>query len=138
MGQLAPAASALPGYGTSALPWTSEPSLANPYLIKIEPHQDSCDGRAGTQGWGAVVVQGAFSWNGTFDSLIAYVSPRMNALGWEGPPGKITRNDAQTWRKRLTNGKLAVAGLSATQIGQSPAWEFVAQAPPIGKVASGC
>ena len=50
MKQIAPAALAIPGYGTSALPVVTEPTPSHPYLIMSEPRQDSCDGMAGTQG----------------------------------------------------------------------------------------
>jgi hypothetical protein len=57
MGQIAPAASSIPGHGTSGLPRVTEPSMTHPCLILSEPRQDSCDGMAGTQGWTEVTVR---------------------------------------------------------------------------------
>jgi hypothetical protein len=133
--QLVPADSALPGYGTPSLPWRTEPSLSQPYLIKTEPFGDSCDGRPGTQGWSDVVVQAGFSWSGTSDALIASVGSRLTALGWQQAfaPSAIEAG----WRKRLDNGSTAGAMLNLDPTGP-PGWEFVATAPPLGKAPSGC
>lgn len=133
MAQLVPAASALPGYGTSSLPWASEPSLNAAYLVKMEPHQDSCDGMAGTQGWSPVVVQGGFEWLAAPQSLLAQVGVRMAALQWTPTTSLPTEAD---WSKRLANGSRAVASLGL-QAGTSW-WEFVVQGPPAGKASTGC
>ncbi len=141
MDQLVPTVSALPGYGTSALPWVSQipQSMVAPYAIKLEPHQDSCDGRPGTQGWSQVVVQSGFRWKGSFHALISFMHARLSDLGWtavhesrpQDPPG-------QSWTKTLTNGSRA--NLNVTQEGgpTSSTWQLDAIANPIGKAASGC
>lgn len=133
LNQLAPAASALPGYGTSSLPWSSQPSLSQPYLIKSEPRGDSCDGGAGTQGWSQVVVQGSFRWTGSHDALFVKVGSGLEVLGWHRTP--TSGQDEAIWKKRLDNGSTATAVLSPLG---DPEWEFVALAPPVGKAASGC
>lgn len=135
MNELAPAASALPGYGTSSLPLVNTPSLTQPYLIKSEPKQDSCDGRAGTQGWGQVVVQAGFAWTGTPAGLISQVGSHLDALGWNSVSTGTTSSGGVSWSKQLTNGSTATAMLTPEQ---APNWEFVALAPPIGKAVSGC
>ena len=84
MDQLVPTVSALPGYGTSALPWVSQipQSLGASYAIKIEPFQSSCDGRPGTQGWTKVVVQAGFRWKGSLGALVTFMHGRLAELGW--------------------------------------------------------
>ena len=134
LSQLAPAASALPGYGTPDLPWTTQPSLTQPYLIKSEPKRDSCDGRAGTEGWGQVVVQASFRWPGSHSALFVKVGSGLSALGWNQTP--IPGQNEAIWKKSLNNGSAATAMLSLSPLGD-PDWEFVALAPPVGKPA-GC
>ncbi len=135
MDELSPVATALPGYGTSSLPWTSQPSTSRPYLIKIEPHQDSCDGRAGTQGWSEVVVQGSFRWAGSNEALFARVDSGLSALGWNRT--RIPGTTEAMWKKRLANGSVATTELTPSPLG-NPTWEFVAIAPPAGRAATGC
>jgi hypothetical protein len=135
LNQLVPAASALPGYGTSSLPWVSNPSLTQAYLIKSEPKQDSCDGRPGTEGWGQAVVQAGIAWAGTTVELISQVGDRLAALGWHRLSTSTTGSGGVSWAKQLSNGSTASASLDPEQ---GTDWEFVAIAPPVGKAASGC
>ena len=139
LGQLVPAASALPGYSTPSLPWASTPSLSHPYIIKSEPRQDSCDGMPGTQGWSQVVVQAEFDWTGTPDGLFSLVGEHLDALQWNRVSIRNPTFSAPEaiWSKRLTNGSTATVMLSLDVVGQ-PHWGFVATAPPVGKAASGC
>lgn len=141
MDQLVPTVSALPGYGTSALPWVSQipQSLVASYAVKLEPFQTSCDGRPGTHGWSQVVVQSRFTWDKSLSGLVSFMQPRLSNLGWhtvhesrpQDPPG-------QSWTKRLTNGSRA--GLNVTQEGgpTSSTWQLDAVANPVGRAASGC
>ena len=141
MNQLVPTVSALPGYGTSALPWVSQipQSLEASYAIKIEPFQSSCDGRPGTQGWTQVVVQAGFRWKGSLDALVSFMHVRLTELGWkvvhetrpQDPPG-------QSWTRRLANGSRG--NLNVTQEGgpTSSKWQLDATANPVGKAGSGC
>jgi hypothetical protein len=135
LNQLTPAASALPGYGTTSLPWSSQPSTSAPYLIKSEPRTDSCDGIAGTQGWSQVVVQGSFRWDGSHEALFARVDSGLSALGWNRR--QIPSTYQAMWTKRLHNGTIASAMLNLSALGD-PNWEFVALAQPAGRAASGC
>ena len=135
LNQLVPAASALPGYGTSSLPWASQPNTSRPYLTKTEPDRDSCDGRAGTQGWSQVVVQGSFRWAGSHRALFDKVDSGLSAIGWRQTT--IADQNEAIWKKRLDNGSTATAMLDLSPLG-SPDWEFVALAPPVGKPATGC
>lgn len=135
LNQLVPAASALPGYGTSSLPWVSNPSLSRAYVIKSEPRRDSCDGRAGTQGWGQAVVQAGFAWTGTTAELISQVGGHLAAIGWHRVSTGTTSSGGVSWAKQLTNGSIASVSLAPEQ---TPNWELVAVAPPVGKAASGC
>ncbi|MHB1208928.1 MAG: hypothetical protein ACYC1I_04385 [Acidimicrobiales bacterium] len=138
MNQLVPTVSALPGYATSAIPWVSQipQSLETPFAIKIEPRQDSCDGRPGTQGWSQVVVQSRFQWRGNLAALISFMQVRLTRLGWtlvpqsrpQDPPG-------QSWTKTLRNGSRAY--LNVTREG-SPTWQLDATAKPVGTAVRGC
>ena len=133
--QLSPAASALPGYGTPRLPWSSQPSTSQPYLIASEPTRDSCDGLAGTEGWSQVVVQGSFDWAGSNSVLFETVGLRLGSFGWYRMP--IPGTDEAMWKKPLDNASTATATLTLSPLGP-PHWEFVALAPPAGRAASGC
>ena len=140
LNQLAAAATALPGYGTPRLPWVSALGTANglndSYVIKMEPHTDSCDGIAATQGWSDVVLQAGFHWRGTSSSLFLYVDRRLEAMGWHRVPIKRGGNSQAMWWLTLKSGKQARASLD--RVTPKYPWEFVATAPPIGKIASGC
>jgi hypothetical protein len=135
LNQLTPAASALPGYGTTNLSWSAQPSISGPYLIKSEPRMDSCDGMAGTQGWSQVVVQGSFRWDGSHEVLLAKVSSGLGAPGWHLT--QIPGDSQAMWKKRLENGTIASAMLNLSPLGD-PNWEFDALAPPAGRAVSGC
>jgi hypothetical protein len=136
LSQLAPAASALPGYGTPALPWSSQPSVSQPFLIKSEPHRDSCDGMSGTGGWSEVVVQGAFRWSGTHEVLFDQVGSRLTALGWRRVTIP-TASDEAVWKRKLDSKSTATAMLNVSPTGD-PNWEFDVTAPPAGNPATGC
>ncbi|MHB1088190.1 MAG: hypothetical protein ACYC19_05435 [Acidimicrobiales bacterium] len=138
MNQLTPTVSALPGYGTSAVPWVSQipQSLKSSFAIKLEPHQDSCDGRPGTQGWSQVVVESRFRWSRSIGALISFMRTRLTQLGWTAVPQSRPQDPpGQSWTKTLSNGSRA--DLNVTQEG-SPTWQLVATAKPVGKPASGC
>ena len=122
---------------SAALPWVREipQSLDASYIIKGEPHQSSCDGMAGTQGWTQVVVEGSFHWVGSNEALFGSVDSRLGALGWHRTPIPVT-NEAM-WKKHLENGTIATATLDSSALGY-PNWDFTALAPPAGKAASGC
>jgi hypothetical protein len=141
LNQLVPAATALPDYGTPRLPWVSAIGMSaigpnGSYVIKMEPHTDSCDGVASTRGWSDVTLQAGFHWRGTPSSLFLYVDRRLGAIGWHRVPLNRGSDPQAMWWLLLKNGKEARASLFLA----SPKypWEFVATAPPIGRAASGC
>ncbi len=141
MDQLTPTVSSLPGFGMAALPWVSRmpQSLAAPYAIKIEAFRDSCDGRAGTQGWSQVVVQAGFTWTKGFSTLISYMAPRLTKVGWslvEHPRPSIP--PSQDWTKTLSNGARADLNVQQFQGTPSSHWQLDATTRPVGKAASGC
>jgi len=141
LAQLTPTVSVLPGYGTSTLPWVNQipPALDAAYIIKTEPRQDSCDGRAGTQGWSQVVVQAGFHWKNGLQLFVARVEPQLATLGWTVFPQPPTAYPpTATWTKHLANGGRGF--LDVTQEGgtSSSNWELVATGDPAGKAASGC
>jgi hypothetical protein len=139
MNQLTPATSSLPGYGSDALPWVRAipQSLDASYMIRIEPQQDSCDGRSGTQGWSQVVVQSRFQWNRGLPALITFMQSRLSKLGWSAMPQPlVSYPPSQNWTKTLNNGTRAV--LNVTQEGgtNSSVWQLNAIGAPLGKAAS--
>ncbi len=141
MAQLTSTVTALPGYGTPALPWVNQipPSLNASYIIKMEPHQDSCDGRAGTQGWSQVVVQAGFHWNSGLPLLVAHMDPRLAKLGWKVFPQPSTAYPpTATWAKTLGTGGHGFLGVTQEGGMNSSDWELVATGDPTGKAASGC
>lgn len=137
MDQLTPTVTAVPGYGTSALPWVSQipQSLDASYAIKMEPFQDSCDGRAGTQGWSQVVVQSKFQWSQGLQALADYMGPRLAKFGWtaahqhlsSGPPATLVVQSG-IWTKTLDNGTRAQ--LSIIQEGGTPGSWMPLETPP--------
>ena len=148
MDQLTPTVSALPGYGTTALPWVSQipQSFTASYAIRMEPHQDSCDGIAGTRGWSQVVVQAGFKWTKGLAALVAFMEPRLKQLGWSMmspagiPTGATPTTMVQTnqiWTRTLSNGSSAEVSVDP-QSGSSSMWELVTTGQAIGKRVSGC
>lgn len=139
MQQLTPAASAIPGYGTAALPWVRKVSLDtyNSSIIKTEPYQDSCDGMTGTQGWSQVVVQSRFQWSQDLPALVAYMEPRLAKLGWSAEPQALSSSPPnQNWTKTLTTGTRADLSVTQERGTTSSVWQLVAVGDPIGKAAS--
>jgi hypothetical protein len=141
MDQLAPTVTALPGQDTAALPWVNEipQSLEASYAIKMEPHQDSCDGMAGTEGWSQVVVQSRFQWSRGLPALVAYMEPRLAKLGWVVRPQQQASNPPSlSWTKLLSNGSRADLSVGQEGDSASTVWQLDALGAPIGKGASGC
>lgn len=147
MDQLAPSVSALPGFDTPTIHWVDEipQSLDASYAIKMEPHQDSCDGRAGTRGWSQVAVQAGFRWNHGLEALVRYMDPTMVRMGWTAGPAlktsitpTTTMVSTGTWTKPLRNRTRAFASVTQEEGAGSAVWQFVALGAPIGKAASGC
>jgi len=139
MNQLTPAAAAIPGYGTAALPWVSHlsPDTYNSSIIKMEPRQDSCDGMAGTQGWSPVVVQSRFQWGHDLPALVAYMEPRLAKLGWSITSQSLPSSPPnQNWTKTLTTGTRADLSITQESGTTSSVWQLVALGDPIGKAAS--
>ena len=92
---------------------------------------------AGTQGWTDVTMQAAFTYNQSPGSLSEQMGRRLAVLGWETSPIPHTPQDQMVWTKKLSSGAKATISVQEV-IGSSSACEFVAQAPPAGKAASGC
>lgn len=139
--QLTPTVSALPGYGSAALPWVNQipESMAPTYAVRIEPFQESCDDIAGTQGWSQVVVQAGFKWTKGFSALVSYMDPRLARLGWsavEQPQTSIP--PSQNWFRTLNNESRAIVSVSQDMGAYSSYWQLDATAKPVGKAAGGC
>jgi hypothetical protein len=79
--QLTPTARALPGYGTVALPWTTQPTMNRAFITTYEPKQDSCGGMPGSRGWSQVVLQSWFTWRNSTPELFTHLGSRMAGLG---------------------------------------------------------
>jgi|GEM_PF-2212856 hypothetical protein len=139
MDQLTPTLAALPGDGTPALPTVSQlpTSPDAPYVITMEPHRDSCDGRPGTQGWSQVVVQAGFHWTRGLPQLVARMAPRLAELGWKGVRQPPTSGTA-TWSKPLRTGGDGFLSVSSEGDPSPSFWQFDVTGDAIGKAASGC
>lgn len=126
LAQLTPVISALPE------------NAASSYVWKMEPHQDSCDGMAGTFGWSEVVVQSGFQWKGTSQDLAHSLSQRLFRLGWRtgAPVGIPVGQPEFAWSKTLTNGTEAT--LTVGRAANGSPWQLTAVAPPVGRAAGGC
>lgn len=135
LAQIAPSASALPGYGTPALPLRSHSRTLGAYLVESEPAISSCDGRPGTQGWTTAHVSAMFTWTGSKATLFSAVGSRLASLGWVVVPDVRSSDTEHMWVKTLTDGAQAHAMLTLAPIGT--AWTFTALAPPVGP-AAGC
>lgn len=122
LAQLTPVLSAVPADAHTVHTW------------KTEPRRDSCDGIAGTQGWDPVVVQSDFSWTGSGTALGLQMNERLAAVGWKMAPEGPSYGQP-SWSRTLNNGTRADLSVSFQGPNQ---WELVAQAPPVGKAASGC
>jgi len=141
MAQLTPTLAAVPGYGTPAVPVVQEipQSLDASYVILTEPHQDSCDGRPGTEGWSQVVVQARFRWSQGVAPLVAYMGPRRARSGWTVFPQPPTATPpTATWKKVLSDGGRGFLGVSQEGGAGSTLWQFDATGDPVGTAASGC
>ena len=141
MAQLTPTLTAVPGYGTPAVPLVRDipQALDASYVILSEPRQDSCDGRPGTQGWSQVVLQSRFQWSTGLAPLVAYMGPRLARLGWSVfPQPSWASPPTATWKKSLSDGGRGF--LSVNQEGGEGAttWQFDATGDPVGTAASGC
>ena len=107
------------------------------YVWRMEPRQDSCDGMAGTQGWGQVVVQSGFNWPGSGQALAVEMDGRLTELGWTLSKTGLSYGQP-AWSKTLSNGKTADLSVSSEGSFTGPSsWELVATAPPVGKAAGG-
>jgi hypothetical protein len=98
-----------------------------------EAQLDSCDGVPSTRGWDGPVVQIRFNWNGSTATLLGHANHRLKQLGWKqaAPPSV---GPGAEWTKRLKNG----SGVTASLEGFGGGWTLFAQAPPVGKLVSGC
>jgi hypothetical protein len=135
--QLTPTARALPGYGTSAMPWTKVPTMNKAFITTYEPKQESCSGMPGSRGWSQVVLQSWFTWRNSTPELFTHVGRRMAVLGWHGVHlNAASATHEAMWSKTLTTGTKAVAQLSTAPTKNW--WEFVVTAPPVGKAVHGC
>jgi hypothetical protein len=117
----------------------------------VEAVWDSCDGRPGTFGWSDIGVYLTFGTAQENSVVVAYVTARLESIGWTGPeprttttasPGEVL-SQTSSFRLRfvrtLANGVDAVARLDAwTPDGQTITWSLTAIAPPQGPRASGC
>jgi hypothetical protein len=104
------------------------------------PHWDSCDGRAGTWGWGDITVDNHFTSGLATDAVIAHATATMAALRWTAQPLMKTPQGAVIhWTKTTAGNASANAQLSLDQ--NTPGahtWDLSAGAPPEGQRASGC
>lgn len=117
-------------------------TVAVPTNVKVlyahydEPRIDSCDGRAGTQGWSDAVIQIYFHWKGSALGLLHFANHHLRDLGWGVHVWQIQPGlPGSGWIKRLDNGSRGRIQLNEESYG---GWTFLAQAPPVGLQSSGC
>jgi hypothetical protein len=139
MSELSPFVSTLPGYRSGAIPWEKFPNTTTPYAVKLEPFQDSCDGRPETRGWSQVVVQGVFKWPHDRHSLLVYLDGHLPRFGWNVVKLANPEVGSAYFTKRLTNGTTGRLQFDPVLGAENPPrWMFVAEAPPIGRKVTGC
>ena len=115
----------------SAVPKNSEIVYRN----DVEPLWDSCDGRPGTFGWDAVVVQIHFRSALSSAHIESNADAQMRNLGWMPDTRFSTSIPTVAWTKQLRNVTEANAHLELEADG---AWTLIASAPPVGPRARGC
>jgi hypothetical protein len=123
-------------------PWPLAPNL-----IEQEPQLDSCDGRAGTWGWDNPFVSADITWPGPESSLAATLDSRLSTLGFtpaaadaSAPNWTSSWGDWNWTRLAPDQPKIAVelsADDSQTFRGQ-PLYNIEIEAPPVGRIPSGC
>ena len=141
MAQLTPTLTAVPGYGTPAVPVVDQIPQAPDasYVILTEPRQDSCDGRPGTEGWSQVVVQSRFRWSTGLAPLVAYMGPRLARRGWKVfPQPSWATPPTATWKKALSDGGRGFLSVNQEAGAGATTWQFDATGDPVGTAASGC
>ena len=81
---LTPLVRVFPGFERGTIPWFQAVPWPGParWAVQIEPHQDSCDGEAGTFGWDPVTVQVEFQWSGSPQSLYRLLTGRLAGRGF--------------------------------------------------------
>jgi hypothetical protein len=119
----------------------------------IEAVWGSCDGRPGTFGWSDIGVYLMFGTAQESSFVVAYVTARLESIGWNGSEPRTTPTATGspgdvlslatpvrlTFARTLANGAEAFARLDAwTRDGQTITWSLSAIAPPRVPRASGC
>ena len=136
--QLTPAAAALPGYGTAALPGLTEVprGTSAPYITTTEPHPKSCDDN---QGWSSVTVQSRFRWSNDLSPLVSHMDPQLAKLGWKVlPQSSLIHQTQAVWTKTLRSGSTALLFVLHQGRPSSQTWKFQASADPVDQPSSGC
>lgn len=103
---------------------------------KNKPVWDSCDGMAGTYGWGDVTVDMEWAYRGHDGRVFAHVDAAMRARGWR--LDKSSERGDWGWTKKLSGGVVATANLSGGAGSAPTSWGIEASAPPAIHPASGC
>ena len=124
-------------------------SVALPRNAQIQTHSvgrpiwDSCDGRAGTQGWSDVVDAYEFTSARSAATVVENAEASMKIAGWKLQSTSMSSlGPSAVWTKTVTGNVVAQALLAVGTRGpsrHSPSyWDFLASAPPEGRRASGC
>jgi hypothetical protein len=131
LAQLAAVASSLPNDAVIA------------YRTDQEPKSDSCDGRRGTEGWDNASVSIGFTSGQAADDVLAHVEDAVGHLwvchlGWESfSQAVVPQGVTASWSKAI-QGAPGPGMLQLSAGNGDGVWLLLAQAPPVGRRASGC
>ena len=111
------------------------------YRQRYEPHWDSCDGRAGTFGWGDASVDISFRSSSEPRVVLGRAGTLLAKQGWTAE--RIAETDGpgigSYWTKTgLSGPKSFSVMLTNNTPRRGDWWDLSALAAPVGKRASGC
>jgi hypothetical protein len=108
------------------------------YRTDQEPKWDSCDGRRGTEGWDNASVSIGFTSGQAADDVLAHVEDAVGHLGWESfSQAAVPQGVTASWSKAI-QGAPGPGMLQLSAGNGDGVWLLLAQAPPVGRRASGC
>src|SRR6202043_3036256 len=107
------------------------------YRPEQEPKWDFCDGRRGTEGWDNASVSIGFTSGQAADDVLAHVEDAVGHLGWESfSQAAVPQGVTASWSKAI-QGAPGPGMLQLSAGNGDGVWLLLAQAPPVGRRASG-
>jgi hypothetical protein len=116
------------------------PDATNLQRQYAQSHWDSCDGRAGTEGWSDIQVILTFNIVGEPEALLDYAGSHLSEAGWTSESSTPTPlGPSESWTRTLPGGTQARAILGQNaRSATDKYWSLMAIAPPKGQRATGC